>query len=152
MAATGEDALMKDDTYTDTKNKIVYRVVDPGALTAAVKVGQNKKAKSVKIPDTVEIKGKTCKVVQIDSNAFKNYSKMTKLTIGKNVTTIGKKAFIGAKKLKNVVISGNTLKTIQKGAFKNAKKNVKVKWPKGMKKNELKKLKKNLKKQGLKYK
>ena len=147
-----DDSLKNNDTYTDTKNKIVYRVVSAEKLTAAVKAGNNKKAKNVKIPNTVTIKGKTCKVVQIDNNAFKNYSRMTNLTIGKNVNKIGKNAFTGSKKLKKVTIQSKVLKTIQKNAFKNSKKNVKVKWPSGMKKKALNTLKRNLKKQGLKFK
>ena len=45
---------------------------------------------------------------------------MTKLVIGKNVTTIGDKAFYGCTKLKNATI-GHGVKKIGKQAFYNCK-------------------------------
>ena len=52
------------------------------------------KAKSSKIPATVSIKGKKYKVTAIAANALKGNKKVTKITIGKNVTRSAKKFFI----------------------------------------------------------
>lgn len=144
------DVLKAGDSqkYKDVE----YRVLDAAAKTAVAYKGQKKKAKSVVVASTVQIKGVDCKVVQISANAFKGYNKMTKLTIGANVKTIGKKAFMGCTKLKTIKLQSKGLKKIQSGAFKKVKGKVKVSWPKGMKAKAKKTLKKNFKKAGLKVK
>lgn len=55
----------------------------------------NKKPTVVKIPATVTINGNSYKITGIAANAFKNNKKLTEVTIGKNVITIGNKAFGG---------------------------------------------------------
>ncbi len=75
----------------------------------------NKKSK-VTIPVSVTKDGVTYKVTAIAANAFKNNSKITKVTIGSNVRTIGTNAFYGCKKLKSVKL-GKNVTTIGKGAF-----------------------------------
>jgi len=67
------------------------------------------------------------------NNAFKNYTKVTKLTIGKNVVSIGVNAFNGCKKLNSVVIKTTTLKTVGSNAFKGIDANAIIKCPKGLK-------------------
>lgn len=83
------------------------------------------------------------------ANAFKNCKKVKKISVGKNVKTIGKNAFKGCKKLKTITLANNKV-TIKKGAFAglNTKK-ITVKAPK-MSKKALKKFKKALKKAGFK--
>ena len=81
---------------------------------------------------------------QISKNAFKKQKKLTKVTIGKNVTKIGANAFYGDKKLSKVTIKGKNLKKIGKNAFKKIKKSATFKVPKGKAKaykNMLKKAK-----------
>lgn len=63
----------------------------------------NKRIKTCVIPDTV---------VTIRSYAFYKCSKMTGLTIGKNVQEIGKHAFCNDTKLKKIVIKSKVLKTL----------------------------------------
>lgn len=134
-----------------TLNKIQYKVVDASAKTVAVAKGTNKKATKVTIPATVKVNGVSCKVVQIGANAFKGYSKLKSVTIGKNVTTIEKKAFYGCKKLSKVTFKGTAVKTIKSGAFKKTSAKMTVKVPKKLKKNKktLKAFQKKLTKAGM---
>lgn len=107
--------------YTITKNKIDYTVLYE-KNTPVVYVCEAKKAKGkVKIPETVKIDGTQYKVTGILDQAFKNNKKITAVTIGKNVSSIGREAFYNCKKLKMVTIKSMNLKRIGKKAFyKNA--------------------------------
>jgi len=91
---------------------------------------KSKKKATVKISDTLKIDGYQYKVVSISDKAFKNNKKVTSVTIGKNVKTIGKDAFRNCTKLKKVTIKGTGLKKIGKNAFKNIHKKAVVKVPK----------------------
>lgn len=109
---------LKND-QTETVGTLKYKVVDASAKTVAVVGGTNKKAKTVKIPDKVNLNGSiSCTVVEIGSKAFAGYSRLTSVTIGANVKTIGGSAFSGCKKLKKVTLNGKALKKIKSGAFK----------------------------------
>ena len=83
-------------------------------------IGSSKSVGTLKIDDTVTIGGKSFKITEIGAKAFKGYTKLTKVTIGKNVTTIGKEAFSGCSKITSVTI-GTGLKTILTNAFYNCK-------------------------------
>ena len=97
--------------YTDAASGMAYTV---GANQTVTLTSGNKTAKTVTI-NSVTINGKEYKVTEIAANAFKN-AKMTKLTVGDNVTTINKNAFAGCKALKTVVI-GQNVKSIKANAF-----------------------------------
>lgn len=125
--------LKKGDTTE--KGNIQYKVINASKKTAAVVKGLNKKQTKVTIPATVKINGVTCKVTQIGKNAFKGYSKLKTLTIGKNVTTIGANSFNGCKKLSKVTFKGTAVKTIKSGAFKKTSSKITVSVPKSLKKN-----------------
>lgn len=75
-----------------------------------------KNAKTVTIPKTVTIEGKSYKVTKIAANAFKNNKKLTKVTIGSNIREIGTNAFYGCTKLTTVVM-GSNIQTIGDRAF-----------------------------------
>ena len=81
----------------------------------------------------------------MNAGAFKDCKKLTKITLGKNVTSIGKNAFSGDKKLKTIVINSAKLKSVGKNAFKNINKKAIIKVPK----KQLKAYKKLFKKAGL---
>ena len=91
-----------------------------------------KNAKSVTVPSTVKINGKSYKVTVIAKNALKNNRKLTKLTIGKNVKKIGASAFQSCSKLKKIIIKSKKLSSsnIGKDAFKGISKNAVIKVPK----------------------
>ena len=110
-----------NSVLTDTKTKNTYIVTAKGS-TVAYKGIKNKKAKKITIPSTVTINGTTYKVTSIASGAFKNNKKLTKVTVGSNVQSIGKKAFYGCKKLKTIVIKSKklTAKSVGAKAFTKA--------------------------------
>ena len=70
------------------------------------------------------------------------------MILGKNVTTIGKQAFMNCKNLKTVQLKGKALKTIKKGAFQNTSAKITVSAKKMSKKQKAELLKK-LKKAGM---
>ena len=75
----------------------------------------------------------TFRVTGISDKAFSGCSSLTKVTIGKNVTSIGKEAFAKDKNLKKIVIKSSGLKKVGKNAFKGVSKKAKVTVPKKMK-------------------
>ena len=79
-----------------------------------------KSAKTVAIPATVSVNGKEAKVTAVADKAFYKDAKLTVVTIGKNVKTIGKNAFWGCPKLKTVK-GGAAVVTIKEGAFRGCK-------------------------------
>ena len=95
-------------------SKGLYQITNTKKKTAAFIRPESDKAKSVTVAATVTIDGKKYKVTVIADNAFKNQKKLTKITIGSNVITIGKDAFTGCKKLKNLAIKSKKIKTVKK--------------------------------------
>ena len=119
-----------------------YRVVKTGKTPELAYIGpKNKRAKKVTIPASVTIEGVTYKVTSVAAGALKNYKNLTKVTIGKNVTKIGKNAFYGCKKLKTIVIKSKKLKSVEKNALKGIKKNATIDVPNSKKKAKKKLLK-----------
>ena len=113
-----------------TKNGYIYRLT--GKKTVSFAGTTKKSVKSIVIPDTVKIKGKKYKVTAIAPKALKNYKKLKKLTLGKNVKTIGAEAFMGCKNLKTITIKTTYLTKSKTGknAFKGLGKKVKFALPK----------------------
>ncbi len=122
---------------------------------AAVTMTVAPNVKKAVVPDTVPYKKVNFKVTAIAANACKSIkkTKIESLTIGKNVTTIGKKAFAkstklktvtigagvtkidneafsGCSKLKTITVKSTKIKTVGKNAFKNTAKNAKFTFPK----------------------
>lgn len=117
-------SLEKGDTFTSGKYK--YKVT--GSSTVAFNGIKSTSTTKVTIPDTVTYGGKTFKVTAIADSALKNKTKVTSVTIGENVTKIGKNAFSGCKALKTIVVNCTELKSVGKNAFKGiyAKATIKV--------------------------
>lgn len=100
--------VKKGDKYT--VSGAVYKVTKAAKKNGTVEyVKRTKAAKSVTIPATVKIKGVTYKVTSIAAKAFYNNKKLTKVTIGKNISKIGKNAFAKCKKLKTITIKTTKL-------------------------------------------
>lgn len=91
----------------------------------------------ITIPNKIKLGNQEYKVTSIAPNVFKNNKKIKKVTIGKNVKKIGKKAFYGCKKLKTIIIQTKKLKAsnVGKKAFKGIKSKAKITIPKGKKKS-----------------
>lgn len=122
-----EPATLKKGDSVLYKN-VKYTVTDPVKNTVVATAGKNKKLTNVEIKDVVTINGIECKVTKIAPKAFKKYTNLKKVTIGKNVTTIGKQAFMGSKKLQTVIFKkGCALKTIKSEAFKNTSSKITIK-------------------------
>ncbi len=118
------------DILKDTSGKFTYRVT--GSVTVEVKAlgAKYAKAKKIVIPAVVSLSGNRYKVTGIGANAVKGNKKITSVTVGKNVTTIGKNAFANCKNLKSVVIKSAKLKKVTKNAFKGIHKKAVIKVPK----------------------
>ncbi len=103
--------------------------------TVIVQRTLQKNAKKIVIPPTVNIDGFDYKVTEIKEKAFNKNKKITQVTIGANMETIGKQAFNGCKNLKKVTITSAVVKSIGKKAFAGIKKNAKITVPKAQWKN-----------------
>ena len=137
LPAAAEDQEAKDGSIVDTSAKGTATYTDVA----------NEKAKTVIVPDTVEVKGVTYTVTAIGANAFSG-SKAKTVKLGSNIKTIQKNAFTKSK-VKTLILKGTKAITIKKGAFKNSKVTT-IKVNKKMKASQYKKLVKALKKAGFK--
>lgn len=93
---------------------------------AGLKKSTSKKAT---IPAEVKIGGAKFKVTSISNKALKG-TKVTSVTIGKNVKTIGSSAFEKCGSLKKITIKSTALKKVGKKAFKGINAKAKIKVPK----------------------
>lgn len=125
MGAPEKGTLFYDDD-------LIYAVTVPGTSGGMVSVVKStgSQTKTVVIPDAITVDGITYKVSAISAKAFKNHKKIRKIVIGTNVTSIGKDAFNGCKKLKNITIRSSKVKSVGKNAIKNIKKNARIYCPK----------------------
>ena len=103
-------------TLKDKSTNGVYKVLQDGVSVEFTKPVYKKA--SVRIPDTINVNGITCKVTEISANAFKNNKSLKSVTIGRNVTVIGTNAFYGCKKLSKVS-GANGIVKIGHRAFAN---------------------------------
>ena len=141
----------KGTTLTISSKKIKVKVTSSSKKNPTVTVTKitDKNAKKLTIPATVKVKGVTYKVTAISDKAFKGNMKLTTVTIGSNVTKIGKAAFSGCKNLKKIMITAGKLTTISKNAFKGINKKASI-TVQGTKKAKTA-LKKQLKKKSIGY-
>ena len=146
-AINGLKKLPKVNSTFQYKNAVykVTKSAEKGGTAAFVKP-LKKTYKKFEVLSTVKKDGITFKVTAIEKNAFRDNKKLQKLTIGKNVTSIGANACYNAKNLKNVVVKSTVLKKAGKNAWKGIHKNCKIKVPK----SKLKAYKKIFKKKGQK--
>lgn len=111
------DIAKKGEILVNNKSK--YKVTSSNVTNPTVSYikSTNTKAKTITIPDTVKVNGITYKVTSVAANALVNNKKVTKVTVGKNVTSIGKNAFKKCTKLKSVTLKSTSLKSIGSNAF-----------------------------------
>ncbi len=142
-------AHKKGSKIRDSKNTGIYKVIKAAVSGGTVEYVKpvNKKKSTVSIPATIKVDGVTYKVTSIAKNAFKNNKKIKRLTIGKNVSKIGSKAFYGCKKLKTITIQTTklTIKKTGSKAFKGIPSKATIKVPK----KKYKAYKKMFKKKGV---
>ena len=140
VSNTTKNKLKKVGTvFSDKKTNLKYSIVKKGTITSGKVTGAQveckagiKKKNQIIIPDTVTWNGVTYQVVSISANAFKNNTKLKKISIGKNVKKIGKKAFYGCKNVKQLSIKSKqfTDKKIGKDSFAKMGKGMTVRIPK----------------------
>lgn len=121
---TKEPSLKKGDEVKKSCN--IYKVASASAKTVKYVKVENKKKSTITVPATVKVtvsgKSVTYKVVSIADNTFKNDKSLKKITIGSNISTIGKNAFNGCSKLKTIIIKSTNITKIGKNAFKGVSK------------------------------
>ncbi len=127
----------KVHTVGNFHNKIT-KADSTGKGTVLLTGTKNKKIKSIRVPETINIKGTKFRVAGIGKAAFKGCKLASRAVIGKNVTTIGNNAFEACKKLKNIEVKTTSLKKIGKKAFKDIHKKARFTVPQ----KQLKKYKK----------
>lgn len=127
-----------------TVSKFVYKVVKNSSSTHTVMLVKpvKKTYTSLTIPSTININGVTFKVTSIGASAFSSNSKLKKIVIGKNVATIGNKAFYKCKKLGTITFKSKVVTSIGKKAIAGIKANCKIIIPKSVLKKYTKMLKK----------
>lgn len=122
-------ALYKGKTYTVGSYR--YKVIKTGmdgkgtvSLTGATKKG----ATAVTIRTTVTIGGVKYSITAVADKAFKGYKKLKSVTIGSNISNIGKNAFYGCGVLKKLTVKSLKIVKVGSNAFKgiNAKAVMKV--------------------------
>ena len=131
-------------TYTvgSSKYKITRSAASAGS--AAYMRRSKKTYKTSSVPANARINGYTFKITSVADKAFRKNKKLKKVTIGTNVTKIGKQTFYGDKKLKTIVIKSKKITKCGKAAFKGINKKAIIKVPK----SKLKKYRKLFKNKG----
>lgn len=144
---TTSKKLKKDDVAKADKGTAWYKAVNAKKKEVVYKAPANKKAKTISISTAVKINGVTYKVTGIANSAFKGNKRVTKITVGSNIKSIGNNVFSGATKLKTIKIKSVKLtsKTVSKNAFKGLKGTTTIK----VQKKKLKAYKKLFKSKGL---
>lgn len=134
----------KDYTVSGAKYEVNYSAKDEVTAVTLIKYSGSKTELTI---DTVKINGKSLKVTAIGDNVFKGNKKLTKVTVGSSVKSIGKNAFYGCSKLKNMKIKTSKLATsnVKTNAFKGLNTSVKIEVPS----DKLKDYKTLLKKRGV---
>ena len=129
MIAIKTMLLKKGKTYTVDGYK--YKVLKSTNKTKTVAFAgvSNKKLSKVLIPDSVKINGLTYKVTEISAKALKGNKKVKTVSIGKNVTKIGKQAFYNTKKLANIVVKTKNLKSVGSKALYGISKKAEIRVP-----------------------
>ena len=99
------------------KGSLKYKVTKISGKSGKVSIvsGTNKKLKKIVIPQSIKVNGVIFKITAIEKNAFKNYKKLSFLSIkSKTITKIGKNALKGTKKKIKIMVPTSKLKKYKK--------------------------------------
>ena len=134
ITANMKSAYAKDETATNATVKIdpveIQNEITDSTITVSGGlfriesdntvqfIGPAGNSSSVAVPDTVTANGHVYLVTSISDKAFYKNTKLKSISIGRNIKTIGKSAFKGCKKLKQVVGGENVVK-ISDSAFQD---------------------------------
>ena len=134
--AHSSDILAKGTRiYSD---KACYKISKAGKQGGEVTYMKplKKSVAAVTIADTVKVNGVRYKVTAIAPNAFKNCKKLKRITIGKNIASIGAKAFYKCTRLAKIEVKTKKLsgKRVGSRAFEGIYKKAVVDLPKNKRK------------------
>lgn len=121
------DQAKTEDTFR--AGTLKYKITSAENGTVSVTGTKSGIRNSVVIPDKVSYQKKSYKVTMIGAKALKNRKNITRVTIGKNVTAIGKEAFSGDKKIKTIVIKSTGISSVGSKAFKGIYKKATIRVP-----------------------
>ena len=127
--ATKVMLLKKGKTYKVDGYKYKVLKSTSSKKTVAFTGVTNKKLTKILIPSTVTINGMKYKVTEIGASALKNNKKVKTVSIGANVTKIGKQAFYKAKNLANIVVKTKSLKSVGAKALYGISKKAEIRVP-----------------------
>ncbi|MBE5844159.1 MAG: hypothetical protein E7302_08250 [Butyrivibrio sp.] len=117
-------------TIDGIKYKITNAKNGKGEVTVTGFASEKSKVQKLVIGDAIKVGGFNYNITSIEKKAFTGNKNLTEVTIGKNVKTIGEKAFYDCKKLKKVVVKSKFLKKVNKKAFENIDEKAVIKVPK----------------------
>lgn len=131
--------------YKVTKNSVKSaktKKTSTGTVTVVGLSKKGKKAKKLSVPASLTQKKGKFKVTALKAGALKS-TKVSSVTLGKNIKKLPKNAFKGCKNLSKLTLKAK-LSSVKKGAFKGCTKTIKIAG--ASKKSNLKKIKKVYKK------
>ena len=128
VAPTKKPASAKTK-FADKKSGIYFKISNSSKKYLEYLYPTSNKTNIV-IPNTVKYKNKSYKVVSVAPKAFYNKSKLKKVCINSNITTLGKDCFAKCKKLNSITFKGSKPPKIGRNAFKNINKKAKFYVPK----------------------
>ena len=128
VAPTKKPASVKTK-FSDKKSGIYFKISNSSKKYLEYLYPTSSKTNIV-IPNTVKYKNKSYKVVSVAPKAFYNKSKLKKVYINANITTLGKDCFAKCKKLNSITFKGSKPPKIGRNAFKNINKKAKFYVPK----------------------
>ena len=128
VAPTKKPASVKTK-FSDKKSGIYFKISNSSKKYLEYLYPTSNKTNIV-IPNTVKYKNKSYKVVSVAPKAFYNKSKLKKVCINANITTLGKDCFAKCKKLNSITFKGSNPPKIGRNAFKNINKKAKFYVPK----------------------
>ena len=139
--------VQKGKNIIDPKTENTFKVTHSAIKGGTVEFIDSDRTKIIiSIPDSITINGAVYKVTSVSKNAFKNNKKIKKITVGKNIKSIGSNAFSGCKNLRTIIVKSKQIKTVGKNAFKGIHSKAEIKVPK----KKLKSYRKMFSKKGLK--
>lgn len=109
-----------------TINNVVYKITNYDSRKVRVMGLEDESVSKVTIPANVTFGGRVYRVTSIQAKAFKDNTDITSVTIGGNVTAIGKYSFYRCTSLKKIVINSKVLNTFGYYAFKRTSSKAKV--------------------------
>ena len=103
-----------------------YIITDAGNKTVELVGYETKPEGKLEIPAAVNHNSTDYSVVRIGDKAFQLCTKLTEVTIGKNVTDIGNSAFFVCNELEKITVQATVPPTVGKEAFEYVNENVSV--------------------------